>query len=648
MMRSLYSGVAGLKTHQTKMDVIGNNIANVNTTAYKAQNITFNELMYQTTKRASGASAETGVGGTNANQIGLGVKVGAINTNIATQGAMQTTNLPFDIAITGDAFFVVNNGLENYFTRAGSFYIDGAGNLAMTSTGYNVMGWQPDTDNPNNIRKDTVTALRLMTEANLTYPPEATTMATVSGIVDQNDNDINARNGKVMNLEFYDNLGYRYTARFAVHLEDADSGRYYTRLVDILDANGVSIGEDRLTGVSFGMQNLEVMSNLTYPLRASGTGDTTDYSISVSTRAVAPATPISISGTVDGAITGTPTQAEIEALYGLDAWAAVNVTPAPNLSINSSGSLVVGTSPNTTTFSHLSNVDANIVDVTVSRSGLPAVTLPVGSAAKPQANVAAVNNFVLVTPATDPVSYTVAGATPPVTLDVNQIRALYGDIPMDDVTEFIIDSRGALVATMRELNDVVRLEYDPSSGSFVRAGDDPDGNVVMSFEGTLNTNFSDISINFTSTLMSNNNGRATIGASAGGTGENRGLGAGRRIGEMIEIIVQDDGRIYANYDNGQSRLLGQIATATFPNPSGLEKKGDNLYSATMNSGEFDGIGEDIKVGGGYMTSGVLEMSNVDLSSEFTEMITTQRGFQANSRIITVSDSLLEELTNLKR
>ena len=110
---------------------------------------------------------------------------------------------------------------------------------------------------------------------------------------------------------------------------------------------------------------------------------------------------------------------------------------------------------------------------------------------------------------------------------------------------------------------------------------------------------------------------------------------------------QVPGKIYATYDNGQEKLLGQIAVATFANPSGLAKEGDNLYTATMNSGEFNGIGEDITKSG-YMTSGVLEMSNVDLAAEFTEMITTQRGFQANSRIITVSDTLLEELTNLKR
>ena len=117
---------------------------------------------------------------------------------------------------------------------------------------------------------------------------------------------------------------------------------------------------------------------------------------------------------------------------------------------------------------------------------------------------------------------------------------------------------------------------------------------------------------------------------------------------MIGVSIQKDGMIYASYDNGMTKLLGRIATAAFANASGLEKEWDNLYSATLNSGEFDGIGVDITAGGGYMSTGQLEMSNVDLSSEFTEMITTQRGFQANSRIITVSDTLLEELTNLKR
>ena len=159
MMRSMYSGVSGLKTHQIKMDVIGNNIANVNTVAYKNSSITFSELMYQTTQKASGPNALTGTGGTNARQIGLGVQSAAINTAITSQGATQTTGNPFDLCITGQSFFIVSDGNSNFFTRAGAFSVDAIGNLVMSSNGYNVMGWQVDPDNVSNIKKDTVSAL---------------------------------------------------------------------------------------------------------------------------------------------------------------------------------------------------------------------------------------------------------------------------------------------------------------------------------------------------------------------------------------------------------------------------------------------------------------------------------------------------------
>ncbi|MDF2802700.1 MAG: flagellar hook-basal body protein, partial [Anaerocolumna sp.] len=103
---------------------------------------------------------------------------------------------------------------------------------------------------------------------------------------------------------------------------------------------------------------------------------------------------------------------------------------------------------------------------------------------------------------------------------------------------------------------------------------------------------------------------------------------GKAAGKMSGYDVGADGRITAYYDNGDRRLLGQIVVAQFDNPAGLEKVGDNLYNATANSGDFDNIGTV-----GNFQAGVLEMSNVDLSKEFTEMIITQRGFQANSRII---------------
>ena len=235
MMRSMYSGVAGLKTHQTRMDVIGNNIANVNTVGYKSQSVQFAELLYQTTSNASGPNATAGTGGVNAKQIGLGVKTGAISTAITRAGSAETTNNPFDLCITGDSFFVVNNGLDNFFTRDGSFNVDAAGNLVLSSTGYNVMGWQ--VDETGNIKQDTVSALRIMSAANMTYPPESTTLAYVSGIIDKNSTDFTNADGKVMNLNFYDKRGYSYTAKLAIKATGTE-GQYSCEVVKVLDAKG--------------------------------------------------------------------------------------------------------------------------------------------------------------------------------------------------------------------------------------------------------------------------------------------------------------------------------------------------------------------------------------------------------------------------
>jgi len=114
-------------------------------------------------------------------------------------------------------------------------------------------------------------------------------------------------------------------------------------------------------------------------------------------------------------------------------------------------------------------------------------------------------------------------------------------------------------------------------------------------------------------------------------------------GTLTDISIGGDGIIMARFTNGEMRAIGQIPLAFFLNPEGLERVGDNLWIPSANSGAFDGIG-----GHGDLLAGTLEMSNVDMAGEFTEMITTQRGFQANSRVITTSDEMLQELVNLKR
>ena len=147
MMRSLFSAVSGLKTHQTRMDVIGNNIANVNTEAFKASSVRFSELMYQTMSTASGGDASTGTGGVNAKQVGLGVSTASTMINITGAGSSETTGYPFDLKLSDSQttnFFIVSDGTNTMFTRAGSFYVDGNGYLCMSSTGYTVQGWQVD------------------------------------------------------------------------------------------------------------------------------------------------------------------------------------------------------------------------------------------------------------------------------------------------------------------------------------------------------------------------------------------------------------------------------------------------------------------------------------------------------------------------
>ena len=177
----------------------------------------------------------------NAKQIGLGVTFASTSIDIDTGGASESTGKAFDLKLSdknSTSFYIVNTGTENVFTRAGAFYVDGAGNLCMESTGYQVMGWQVDAN--GNIRKDTVTPLRVMSPANQTSQPEYTTNGMCTGILDDNSSNVNSDKGYMLNMGFYDNLGYSYTARFAVQ-KTGDKGEYTVNLTDIQDANGVSI-----------------------------------------------------------------------------------------------------------------------------------------------------------------------------------------------------------------------------------------------------------------------------------------------------------------------------------------------------------------------------------------------------------------------
>src|SRR5581483_3557112 len=136
---SLFDGVSGLSNHQTWMNVIGNNIANVNTAGFKSQEFNFVDQLNEVLKAAN-APTLGGAGGTNFAQNGIGTMLGSITSN-QQQGSLQTTNIPTDFAIQGDGFFIVNDGSANHYTRDANFIVDGFGNINMAATGFHLQGY---------------------------------------------------------------------------------------------------------------------------------------------------------------------------------------------------------------------------------------------------------------------------------------------------------------------------------------------------------------------------------------------------------------------------------------------------------------------------------------------------------------------------
>lgn len=694
MMRSLFSGVAGLKVHQTRMDVIGNNIANVNTTSYKSQSMVFSDLLYQTTQAASGANAATGRGGINARQIGLGAKTGAISTAITTQGSAQSTNNPWDIMITGDSFFVVSNGSQNFFTRDGSFTVDGAGNLVMSSTGYTVMGWQVN-EETGEIYPDTVSALKVMQEENLTYPPESTTLAYMSGIVDKYDSALSSVGGRVVTLSFFDQQGYSYTAKFSIHSLGSD-GQYYVQLDDILNSNGDSLVQEYgLSSINeiatFGAQDTITETTL-YQLLDTATYDeaTNTYNMKYQPANI-------LDGYATNQLVNAASETEIKLADGEEVAEGGDVTVsgtvklsknelvAPNFNLiyapveeqkkDDQGNPVVDdqNNPVMVTVYHYYGDDGTGATKPLpdAASGTDAGLEQWENALKksfPDVKVTKIDvksdgsvemKFEQTFQSTKKVKYNL-GENYFVGEEIENPLEAYGladtentkySYPFAAVSP---DGQAQITKTFTYTGN--RLVYDTEKGLFDYIGSPNNDSATLNFGASATsrqgevidlTRFTNIDIDFSLSKNYTNGGTSTASMLSGDKDGNN-LGTGRAPGEMTGIEIAQDGKITAYYDNSCSKLLGQIAVANFANASGLSKQGDNLYSATANSGEFDGIGDDITDNKGYMTSGVLEMSNVDLSQEFTEMITTQRGFQANSRIITTSDTLLEELVNLKR
>ena len=518
MMRSLFSGVSGLKTHQTRMDVIGNNIANVNTVGFKGSTANFKDMFYQNISAATGPDAATGTAGTNAKQIGLGSQMASITTNITEQGGTSSTNRALDLAINGESFLIVKSGGATYFSKAGALNVDEQGTLYSLTNGGTIQGWMANAD--GEIVKDIVKDLTVMSPDNTNYPPTSTSNVTLNGNIDKMDPAVSVdvatpvtNQGSPVTFSFYDNLGQVYTAKMNVYKPNpaGAAGLYEVTLADVFDEEGNSIFVQKTT--------------------------TTTNGVTTTTYAARP-TVVTLGG----------------ATYKATA------------------------------------VDAQTGKLTI-----------------------------------DPKTG--------ITGNVAQLQ-------FDPVTgNFSSTGNHGLAATSLFNNKGIVFSIDVGT----TAGTSLD-NTFTKYDAT--TDSGGVTIDFSKLTQYSTSGVSNVTYKKGNSDDNY-SGAGNVSGTMTGISIDDKGMVYGTYNNGSKKLLAQIAVATFSNPSGLEAVGDSLFAQTLNSGLFDGVGEAIQLSGSF-TPGALEMSNVDLAQEFTTMITTQRGFQANSRIISVSDGMLEELVNLKR
>ena len=217
-MRSLFSGVSGLLTHQTRMDVIGNNIANVNTVGFKASRVTFKDMLYETMRAATAPMGTRG--GTNPQQVGLGVQLGSIDV-LHTPGNLQPTGVTTDLAIRGNGLFVLLDGEQQYYTRAGVFDFDSEGWLVSKTSGLKVAGWVADKDGKLD---PTGPLVPIQIPADHSLPAQPTTEVVLQGNLDAS---VETGTTFQRTVTVYDSLGRRHDV--IVNFVKVDDNRWQWR-----------------------------------------------------------------------------------------------------------------------------------------------------------------------------------------------------------------------------------------------------------------------------------------------------------------------------------------------------------------------------------------------------------------------------------
>ena len=684
MMRSMYSGVAGLKGHQTKMDVVGNNIANVNTTGFKSGRVTFADTLSQTT---SNASAPTGnIGGTNPKQIGLGVGVSTIDT-LFTDGSVQATGKNTDLCLSGNGLFVVKSGNEEYYTRNGAFEFDANGTYVMPGSGMKVQGYMAVNGDlsgaagtPGDITIQNGQSMEAVSTTTATYSKNL--KADMEGYkIDKaivkyadgsqetvaNYTPATVYEGTItLTTDTGTTIEVDDTAAFDFTTNDPLAGRaLWTKKIESVSASSagtVDLTLDTGTGatlVSGG--NIQGLTSGTYNYNGSFTLSGTIETNGVT--AVGPATdPNSI----------LRIRFDLDSSFGTSAGQQVVVeVPRPESGSYSDGDTVSFSGFKIVGMTAAAGATVNCAD---GRTDELQSNLTVSSATQTyvregrasDGNIATItrngegtsyhyNNKIV--SSVDIVDTSGAVMTGLVGKDYSASDTFYNSITTT-VTIYDSDSgtHAVPVVFTKKAGAESTWEMTLAGGSDSYSKTEDDGttmevaltktDLVFDEKGKYVSGDASLAISYSgsravedTTVTLNLNGLTQFADTSTISNEVD----GNTFGTLKSVAIDSSGVITGVYTNGIRRNEAKIAIATFSNLAGLTKTGGSLYQVSNNSGSvsYDGTGCTI-------TASALEMSNVDIANEFSDMIITQRGFQSNSKIITVSDEMLETMINMKR
>ena len=561
MMRALYSGVAGLKTHMTRLDVIGNNIANVNTYGYKSSRATFRDMFYQ---QVRGASVGTNTrGGINPSSVGYGSQLSSIDLLMGQSGFTSTGN-SLDVAITGEGFLQVQDPDGNiYYTKAGMLDIDTNGRLVDTNGNF-VLGTGATSGKLNSSEPGRSIIQITVDPVEPAYPMLETTVL-----------------GKPLKItsDTQSNLG-NVSFTISSSTRKSDGTPFYDgEALEVIMENGSPNIAVRLSE-NYLFKDMEALSQaINEQIRIVNGGAYEGGQFKFELEGFPK----------DGATGGDLAVSRDNSKPG-----SAEITP---------GKLWDGVSF-VETFSAGFTGKGNITNIT----------------------------YVKDTPTAGQVEFTVKVEDP----------ANPGTpVEYKGSTQATVGDSGAMIRLYRQDANKKPVETDYMGLSVSKKAYDAftDTTAGATLPTTPITNIGKATPATASTSLGLGKQTWTL---EGGT-----EGGPQSYENLTGISIGADGTLVGSHPVHGRLVLGRIDLANFANPMGLAQSGSSYFSETANSGKanFAVPGED---GTGAIKNSALEMSNVDLAQEFSDMIITQRGYQANSRIITVSDSVLEELVNLKR